>query len=294
MDKLVTNKFIKANKKPLSPAKKFRLKLRRAKFRKFQQAKEQYFEHDNRTVKSVATRPKRYNKKTRQAQKYVAAYLNKSMMNQNGDNINRNETQESSSNFALVKADENFSSPQRSAFHILPREQATHKTSQNLLSSNPSSSLKFTTNTSAQNVEKCCCHCACSTGISTTVNSKRKPRRKLSSPYFGEFSQLVGHGSHFTAADPDLLDADLFNGSDFSTTHHTIVKSQANSDEFLQIRKASNLIRFQMLKRELNLQSQDNDCNIKEVRSITRFVWINLHFDRDSNGNFEILESREK
>lgn len=233
MDLNKINKSNKIQKKNLSPAKKFRMKLRQAKFRKFLQAKAQYFEHDNRTN---VKKQKKNNKKTQQAQNYIAAYKKKTQ------NINEK-----------IKPENNLKSIV--TFKPQPKQEQMKQTNENQISTNI-------------NVGKCCCHCACSTGKLVTVNNKtkRKPRVKLSSPYFGEFNHHKTN--NFTASNPDFLDSDLFNES--SITEQTTINSQNNFNEFLQIREKTNMIKFQLI----NLQKKFNIINNDENEVDERFVKI--------------------
>lgn len=225
------NKVNNKSKKNLSPAKKFRMKVRRAKFRKFLQAKEEYFEHDNRTI---VKKPTQVNRKARQAQKYIADYKNKIS---NHENITENTLK------SLV------------TIKLHPKQEQQQETNE---------TSKISTNI---NVGKCCCHCACSTGQVVAVKSQRKPRVKLSSPYFGEIS----HNNNFTASNPDSLDADLLNGS--SITEQTIVKSENNFNEFLQIREKTNLIKFQLT----NLQKKLNFVDEIDERFVFLLKFYNIN-----------------
>lgn len=294
------DKFVKSNDKAkkfkqLSPAKKFRMKIRMAKFRKLQQAKQEYFEHDNRGAhaSNPIAQTKRFNKKKR-AQMLVTAYLNKSM-SQNGDVDARNGTQESSSSNTLVKSAISCSAPLRSAMNFVGKEQATHKTSRNL-SSNSHSLSSFnstTTNTTNShnmlpNVVKCCCHCACLTGKPTKAvgKLKRKPRRKLSSPYFGEIDRIDTAGIQVTGLEGLRNPNTRLNSSSLSTFVKSDTMKSASSSEFFHFRKNSNLLKFnQIFERNFgsNLSSRlsssnvfgdydDDDCDLRQVRSVMRFV----------------------
>lgn len=290
MDKFVKSS-IKAKKfKQLSPAKKFRMKIRMAKFRKLQQAKQEYFEHDNRGThaSNPIAQAKRFNKNKR-AQMLVTAYLNKSM-SQNGDVETRNGTQESSSSKILVKSAISCSAPMRSATNFVGKEQATHKISRNL-SSNSHSLSSFnstTTNTTnphnvlPTNVVKCCCHCACLTGKPKKAvgKSKRKPRRKLSSPYFGEIDRIDSAGIQVLRNPNPHLKSSLS-----AFVKSGTMKSESSS-EFFHFRKNSNLLKFNQIF-EKNFGSNlggrlcgsvnvfdryEDDCDVKQVRSVMRLV----------------------
>lgn len=276
------DKATKAKKfKQLSPAKKFRLKIRLAKFRKLQQAKQEYYEHDNRGAfaSNPAAQAQRVNKKKRQTKMMLTTYHHHAMtMSQNGDAEAPNGTQESSSN--LVKSVISCSSPLRSALSFVGKEQATHKIGRNLPPS-PTTTITTTSVNSGMlpNIVKCCCHCACvsSGGKPTKAGGKqRKPRRKLSSPYFGEIDQIGTAGFQVTA---------LRHPNSNSTA--TFVKSdtlKSSSSEVFRIRKSSNanLMKFNHIF-ENNFGSRvgssvvfggddDDDCNVRQVRSVMRLV----------------------
>lgn len=283
------DKFMKAKKfKQLSPAKKFRLKIRLAKFRKLQQAKLEYFEHDNRGAfaSNPATQAQRSNKKKqRQAQMLVTAYLNRTTtMSQNGDVEARNGTQESSSN--LVKSVISCSSPLRNSLSFVGKEQATHnKIARNLshsLSSPTTTTITSANNNMLPNVVKCCCHCACLTAHKPTKQSKqqRKPRRKLSSPYFGEIDQIDAAGIQLSTAAASLRNPNSNLRSTASAS--TFVSSDAlkSPSEVFRIRKNSNLMKFNHIfennfgsaLQERMFGDVDDDCNVRQVRSVVRLV----------------------
>jgi hypothetical protein len=172
--------------KNLSPAKKFRLRLRRAKLQKRQQVREEYFEHD--------MRENNRNKRRKPNIRYRNYKRLSNFPNKNNNNIemkidNKNED----SNLELVESTSHktnsISSYAASSQEIMSKslvrsEQAKNEEISSTISHYPTTT---NTNTNAGNFSsvKCCCHCACS------GSSKRKPRRKLSSPYLGDFSQIM-------------------------------------------------------------------------------------------------------
>lgn len=259
----------KSKTKNLSPAKKFKLRLRRAKFQKQQQAKEDYFEHDNRdsakssgaVLKEKKKKMGRLNKKGRRAQMYIDAYLKSQQLNQNGDTASQDETQDSSNgNDLAIKSivqratNIGFSSPMTSAqiSNVFGgKEQAIHK-ARRLLST-------------TANPAKCCCHCACSV-------TKRKARRKLSSPYFGDFNRTMSltNGSS-CAKEAAEVTTKILNRTT-TTMHETSVK--AGAVNFINFKKSPDKMSHPMLARNYMLQGRrDIDSGVTEMRNVVRFVF---------------------
>lgn len=233
----------KVKEKNLSPAKKFRLRLRREKFQKQKQAKDDYYEHDNRNAaRSEKNKISRLNRKGRQAQMYIDAYL-KSQHEQhlirNGDTASYDETQESSNGNemsikSIVHRTHNIGlSPMTSCVN---KEQA---------SANLTTTLSAVGNVPMQ----CCCHCACSA-------RKKKARRKLSSPYFGDFNRTLNYSNGSCARGAAKL----------TTKIHTTMHRET-------LLKSGDVVNFNRLKLPgfSNLQSR-NGCGLKEMRSVVRFV----------------------
>lgn len=259
---------INATKKPkaknLSPAKKFRLRLRRAKFQKQQQAKDDYFEHDNREIaRAVAVgeqkKAGRLYKKGRRAQMYIDAYLKSQRFNQNGDTASPDETQDSSNGHDVsVKSTVGLPSMTSHFGRAFGKEQAAH----NARLANSASSLAGNIST-----VKCCCHCAC-------VGAKRKARRKLSSPYFGDFTRTISLANGGCARKAAQVTTKILNKTTTTTHHETLVKSRAG--EFVNYRKVT--LNHQMLPvfgKSYNLQGRADSgggCGVREMRSVVRFV----------------------
>lgn len=217
----------KTKTKNLSPAKKFRLRLRRAKFQRQQQAKDDYFEHDNRDAERFSVLPHNDNKKTktqrlskkgRRAQMYIDAYLKTQQLSQNGDTASQEDTQDivSVGNDTVVKSIVHratsmgfSSSPMTSKLigHAFSgKEQAILKTKRIF----PTSS----------NSVKCCCQCACS-------GAKKKGRRKMSSPYFGDFNQKFSpNDSSNCGRNSAGVRTKLLNKTT-TTTHQTLYNASA-------------------------------------------------------------------
>lgn len=207
---------VNATKKPkaknLSPAKKFRLRLRRAKFQKQQQTKDHYFEHDNRDpVGGGETTKKagRLNKKGRRAQMYIDAYLKSQHLSQNGDTASPDETQDSSNGHDEAMKSIVGQPTVTSRFgHAFGKEQAAH-------------SARLANSASSLTAVKCCCHCAC-------VGVKRKARKKLSSPYFGDFTRTISLANGGCARKAAQVTTTKILNKTTTTTHHqTLVKSRA-------------------------------------------------------------------
>lgn len=248
---------VKKNKiKNLSPAKKFRLRLRRAKFQKQQQAKEDYFEHDNRDAKisptSLLTENKnklgRLNKKGRRAQMYIDAYLKSQKKNLLGDTASQDDTQDSSNG--------NFQRLNR--IELLP-PMISFKNNQNIGGKLQEMYKTTTTNT------KCCCHCACS-------SNKKKARKKLSSPYFGDFKRVLNMTDSNNCSREARVTTKILNQT--TTTHETLVK--ADSVNFINKNKLT-LNSLAKITRKLGnnsyLQCQrDNRNGFIQVPNFIRFV----------------------
>lgn len=234
----------KAKAKNLSPAKKFRLRLRREKFQKQKQAKDDYYEHDNRdAARNDKKKAGRLNKKGRQAQMYIDAYL-KSQHEQrsirNGDTASYDETQESSNGNEM---------PVKSIVHRAHNIGLSPMTSRE--NKEQASANLTTTSSAAGNVAtvKCCCHCACSA-------RKKKARRKLSSPYFGDFNRTLSFANGSCAREAAAV----------TTKIHTTMHRET-------LVKAADVVNFNRLRLPVfnNLQSR-NGCGLKEMRTVVRFV----------------------
>lgn len=234
----------KIKAKNLSPAKKFRLRLRREKFQKQKQAKDDYYEHDNRdAARNEKKKVGRLNKKGRKAQMYIDAYLksqHEQRLIRNGDTASYDETQESSNgNEMLLKSIVH----RASSIALSP---TTSRENREQASANP-------TTTSSANVAivKCCCHCACS-------SRKRKARRKLSSPYFGDFNRTLSFSNGSCAREAAAV----------TTKIHTTMHRET-------LVKAGDVVNLNRLRMPVfnNLQNR-NGCGLKEMRTVVRFVLV--------------------
>lgn len=164
--------------KNLSPAKKFRLRLRLEKFQKRWQSREEYFEHD--------TRDNVQNKKNSNSRK--RKYYN------NADNRNKSKKIKRAPNNALILKTEaneilskidtaNLTSGNAKSTFLSSHE--TTKTFLNLTEEDAKKNNHVNSPTLSETM-KCCCHCTCA----RASKKLRKPRRKLSSPYLGDFDAL--------------------------------------------------------------------------------------------------------
>lgn len=267
----------KAKPKILSPAKKFRLRLRRAKFQKQQQAKDDYYEHDNRDMAKAAAaaagekkKAKRLSKKGRRAQMYIDAYLKSQHVNQNGDTASQDETQDSSNgNEVSLKSIVHRASvglpPMTSHMsHAFRKEQATQKGRKlSTASASFPTTASLAGNTSTI---KCCCHCACSSG------KKKKPRRKLSSPYFGDFNRTLSLPNGSCAREAAALTTKFLNQTTTTTHHHheTLVKA----GEFVALSATASMKHRHLVpafERNFTVRGRSGS-DVREMRSVVRFV----------------------
>lgn len=282
--KVKPSKKLKA--KNLSPAKKFRLRLRRAKFQKQQQAKDDYFEHDTReSARAGAAAEKkkagRLYKKGRRAQMYIDAYLKSQqhvkLMNQNGDTASQDETQDSSNGVevalkSIVHKAALGLPPMSSHFsHAFGKEQAV--LNGRALSSTSSSFPTTNTSSHAGNLStvKCCCHCAC-------PSRKKNVRRKLSSPYFGDFNRTMSFANGSCAREAAGLTTKILN----KTTTTTLVNAAAGISGLVGYNKLSlNASAVKMKHPQMvpvfndsfKLQGR-SDCDMRAMRSVIRLVMI--------------------
>lgn len=202
----------------LSPAKKFRLRLRRAKFRNTRQ--DEYFEHDNRDLKSIGSQKKkaaRLNMKDRRAQMYIDAYLMTQHLKRNSETVSQDESQD----FSHVALE----SIVRRANELLPietrlayayKDQAIRNDRIASVSRPSHPSIPPSPLTCKSSTVKCCCHCAC-------TGRKKNPRRKLSSPYFGDFEHAMSFSSGTKKA--ACLTTKVLNKTTTMTHHQTLMRA---------------------------------------------------------------------
>lgn len=239
----------KRNKpKNLSPAKKFRLRLRRAKFQNQQQAKEDYFEHDNRDERSSAmpvkdkkSKTQRLSKKGRRAQMYIDAYLKSQQLSQNGDTASQEETQDNSiGNESAIKSIVHKATTM--GFSSFPKmsKQISHAFDGKEQTMFKARRLFPTTSNSA----KCCCQCACSV-------AKKKARRKMSSPYFGDFNQTLSTNIDSSCVRNSTEVTSKFLNK-MTTTRETLYS--ANAGDFLHFKKTPAKISLPLFASNSTLQ----------------------------------------
>lgn len=275
--------------KNLSPAKKFRLRLRRAKFQQQQQEKDDYYEHDNRDAARAAGVEKkkagRLYKKGRRAQMYIDAYLKSQQhMSQNGDTASPDETQDSSngnemSMKSIVHRANSGLLPMTSRFgHAFGKEQAAHNGKKHSAThSSFPTAKKNNVNTSSSlagkiPTVKCCCHCACS-------GRKKKARRKLSSPYFGDFNRTMSFSNGSCTGASSEVTTKILNKTT-TTTHHETLVNAASLIEFkkLAATKMKHRQLVPVLANNYKLQGRRDTSHggygMKEMRSAIRFVLI--------------------
>lgn len=169
--------------KNLSPAKKFRLRLRLEKFQKRWQSREEYFEHDTRDNNNTS------NRKNKKKTKF---YNNNN--NRTNKNFKRPKINNSPSSAAALKQ----SNEEEKSHKLLSKIDSVDSImaiNQSLVTSHDVSKIiqQSTTdikNNSVSDLSKCCCHCTCTRNVISLSTTKRKPRRKLSSPYLGDFDIL--------------------------------------------------------------------------------------------------------
>jgi hypothetical protein len=251
--------------KNLSPAKKFRLRLRRAKFQKQQQAKDDYYEHDNRDMAKAAAKEKkramRQSQKGRQAQMYIDAYLKSQHVN-HGDAASQDDTQESSNgNEVPVKSSvhrASFGLPQMTS-HVSHAFGGKEQATQN------SKKLSVAT-TIAGTTVKCCCHCSCA------AVKKKKPRRKLSSPYFGDFNRTLSMPNGSCAREASASTTKFLNATTTTTHHETLVKA----GEFVALSMKQHRQFVPAFERKYAVHDRSGS-GVREMRSVVRFVKVFPH-----------------
>lgn len=169
----------KFHMKNLSPAKKFRLRLRLEKFQKRWQSREEYFEHDTRdnvqNKNNSNARKRKYYADNRNKSKKTKHFLNNGLVLKGEDNK------------IISKIDNVDSVNVKSTFS---HELTTSST--NLLEDAKKNNNNHANSPTSSEPMKCCCHCTCA----RASKKQRKPRRKLSSPYLGDFDILHYNKSH--------------------------------------------------------------------------------------------------
>lgn len=281
----------KPKSKNLSPAKKFRLRLRRAKFQKQSQNKDDYFEHDNRSIGKVSVEKKarkasRLVKKGQQAQLYIDAYLKSQQMSLNCDTASQDGTPDSSNaNEVSIK-----SIVHRKNIGLSPvRSQLSHAFGKDLAIQRVFPTVKSSFPSFAENISssKCCCHCACSV-------KKKKPRRKLSSPYFGDFDT----GKPVSFAKGSCMPETKTLNNTTMTTHRATFVNASDFANFKPLTSKVTIKHQQPLLFNKNVQGRSGSGSsyygLKAVHSVMRFVpsFIRHFSESDTMFVFRFLKSR--
>lgn len=230
----------KQSGKNLSPAKKFRLRLKRAKFQRRQQARDEYFEHDMREnnqrkkkKKPIRFRPNHVQNQPRRFQNSRNAVATNETANNSKSHSTLPPNKINSSKekkVDVLKKTTNIISSYSASQETVSLVNSEQTKQENEDVSSPISLYQANTNVSNfSNTMKCCCHCAC--------GSKRKPRRKLSSPYLGDFSKIV----HFSGGNCPAgnLKSDVLNEYDNSCYSFEQTSSGGNTfmPKTVEIRK---------------------------------------------------------
>lgn len=252
--------------KNLSPAKKFRLRLRLAKYQKRQQAREEYFEHDTReNFQRRKKRSGKFNRKIKGSFK-VNAKQN-SFKNDNDDGKQFMQSKNNKNNIPSSSLGQ-LSSQYDGSLTISAQEQLNYhkeQAKQNETTISSPVSL-YHTNTSSDvavgnfpAARKCCCHCACS-------GSKRKPRRKLSSPYFGDFSHVM-HFAGGTCSNAEIS-TEILNKTIMTTQHEKFMKASAAQLNY-EMYDQPNFIKY--IHKPASEKSRINAFK-NGIKSVVRFV----------------------
>lgn len=237
------NSSKKAKPANLSPAKKFRLRLRRAKFRNTKQ--DEYFEHDNRELKSFGSQKKkaaRLNRKDRRAQMYIDAYLMTQHLKRNSETVSQDESQDFSNGVDVA-----LESIVRRANGLLPIEtRLAYAYKDHAIRNDRIASASRPSHPSIpplplackSSAVKCCCHCAC-------TGRKKNSRKKLSSPYFGDFEHAMSFSSGGKKA--SCLTTKVLNKTTTTTHHQTLMRAGEISDYSQISLNAANIASNQFL-----------------------------------------------
>lgn len=233
--------------KNLSPAKKFRLRLRLEKFQKRWQSREEYFEHDTREN----LHSKRKKKRTK--------FFNNNNNNNNNDNNNFKKSKGSNklktsmnSKFLevaekdpkTIKLTNKIDTIDSMAINSNSSLVTSHEISQRIIQNTEDykNNLAIYPTTSSDSM-KCCCHCTCARSSST----KRKPRRKLSSPYLGNFDILhINNNNHGNCPNAATKLTVMTTQQQHQQQLHKYVEasSSCSSDNFHQIIEAPRIVKF--------------------------------------------------
>lgn len=207
-------KVPKHQKKILSPAKKFKLRLRKAKLQKQLDAKDNYFEHDTRGDVEVVKKTNKQNKKERRAQMYIEAYL-KQQRELNGGNelVDQSKQTDATSNHGS-KTDKLMRSTifasKNACTALAPKNQTIARILPKVPVKLPSPTPKPT----------CCCHCSCSLAKnptngtldvnynlsgSKTTTTKITTQTTLKETNNSSEAVLVNYGNYGVCLDPQAF-----------------------------------------------------------------------------------------
>lgn len=206
--------IIHKQKKVLSSAKKFKLRLRKAKLQQQLDAKDNYYEHDTRGNVEVVKKSSKQNKKERQAQMYIEAYLKQQRdLNDGNDLVNKKigDQPKKINPGPRNKTDKHIKSAiftsKNSCTTVAPKNQTNAKVK-------PKASVKLPSPAVKQN---CCCHCSCSVpkdplngtlGMnynlsgSNTTTTKITTQTTLKETNSSSEAQLMNYGNYGVCLDP--------------------------------------------------------------------------------------------
>lgn len=229
--------------KNLSPAKKFRLRLRLEKFQKRWQSREEYFEHDTRENLHLK-RNKKKRTKFNNINNDKSNNFKKSKRPAKLNTTNSNFLQISEKTPKTIKLTskidtiDSINSINSNSSLVTSRE-ISQRIIQNTEDSKNNLSIYPTTSSDSM---KCCCHCSCARSSST---KQRKPRRKLSSPYLGDFDILhINNNNHGNCPNAATKNHKLTVMTTQQQQHKYVEASSSSSDNFHQIIEAPRLVKF--------------------------------------------------
>lgn len=229
--------------KNLSPAKKFRLRLRLEKFQKRWQSREEYFEHDTRENLHLKRRKKRtkfYNNNDNdnndKSKKFKKSKRPRVKLN---TSLNTKFLQVAEKTPKTLKLSNKIDTIDSMAINSSSLV-TSHEISQRIIQNSDDSkqnNLSIYPTTSSDSM-KCCCHCTCARSSSST---KRKPRRKLSSPYLGDFDILhINNNNHGNCPNA----ATKLTVMTTQQQQHKYVEATSSSDNFHKIIEAPRIVKF--------------------------------------------------
>jgi hypothetical protein len=285
--------FKKNNKtfkrKNLSPAKKFKLRLRKAKMQQRLRSREEYFEHDNRSnlvesrIQPAKPAKEKLNKKGRRAQMYIEAYLKQQRElfgngNENGGNMG-NSTEEK-----LFGGDGNLLKSQifKTENRIDKEQEQTYQKTKTMTSSQQDVDKK------EEQMVKCCCHCAC-LGAKRAYNEfpvvcgqTRKSDARIGSTAVARASEITTKilNKTTTTVESSLPD-DLINLNMCIDSHHQqqqIYHTNQHSNtrhihQFYPISIASNCNNNNNLQGNFDFV-RTRGGGLREMRSVIRYILL--------------------